>query len=123
MKKLIAVLLLASLSGSALAQTYKLTWTLTGFSSGGVNFPALELDVVSSGRYMSAHGAILTETRQLSPASGTCVQITGGFYCNLQIDRSSFFLAVDTKLNGKLTGRDAAGTVLPEATATLASTQ
>jgi hypothetical protein len=121
---LTVAIVLACLSTSAAAQaTYKLTWKVTGFLAGGVDFPWLELDVATTGRYLAAHGAILTESRQLSPASGTCVQTVTGYVCNLQIDRNSYFLSVDAQLNGKLTGRDAAGNALPEATVTLHSKQ
>ncbi len=119
MKTLVIILLLTSLSSSAWAQSYKLTWAVTDLNVGGVNFPLLELDVMQTGRYMAAHGAVLTQSRQLSPASGTCSPIPGGYFCNLQIDRSSFFLSLDNQLNGKITGRDSAGNALPEATATL----
>lgn len=126
MKVVLAALLLALMSDAASAQTstiHKLTWALTGFSAGTTNLPWLELDVLETGRYMAAHGAVLSETRQLSPVTGTCAKTSTGFYCNLQIDRNSYFLDVDVQLNGKITGRDAAGNVLPEATATLHSRQ
>ncbi len=58
MKSIINALLLAAVSNAALAQTYKVTWVLTDFSAGGTSFSWLELDVVETGRYMSAHGAI-----------------------------------------------------------------
>jgi hypothetical protein len=122
-KRLIVTVVLAVLSSAAAAQTYKLTWALTDFSAGGVNFPWLELDIMQTGRYLAAHGAVLTETRQLSPVTGTCVAVGNGYFCNLQVDRNSYFLTVDSQLNGKVTGRDGAGNLLPEATAKLYSKQ
>jgi hypothetical protein len=123
LKSIITALLLAAVSNAAVAQTHKVTWALTDFSAGSTSFSWLELDVVETGRYMSAHGAILTQAKQLSPVSGTCAPISSGYFCNLHIDRSSYYLSLDTKLNGKVTGRDAAGNSLPEATATLYSRQ
>lgn len=124
MKQILAALVMAALCGPAWAQTYKITWSMTGFVAGGTTFPWLELDVVELGRYMAAHGAILTEARQLSPATGTCSRVTtGGHFCNLQIDRNSYFLTLDAQLNGKMTGRDASGNALPEATLTVHSKQ
>jgi hypothetical protein len=122
-KNVFAGLLLLIVSNIACAQSYKITWALTGFSSGGINFPWLELDILETGRYLAAHGAILTENRQLSPASGTCVPTTDGYFCNLQIDRNSVFLTLDKQANGRLTGRDGSGNALPEATMTLHSVQ
>ena len=121
MKTLVAALLLAVLSNAASAQTYKLTWSLTGFTAGGVSFSWLELDVMETGRYMAAHGAVLTVSRQLSPVTGTCARDGNGFFCHLQVDRNSYFLSVDGQLNGKITGRDGLNNTIPEATAKLHS--
>jgi hypothetical protein len=115
---------MVALAGPVWAQTHRITWALTGFTAGGTAFPWLELDVVELGRYISAHGAILTEARQLSPATGTCARVAaGGFFCNLQIDRNSYFMSLDAQLNGTITGRDGSGNVLPESVVTLHSRQ
>lgn len=120
MKTLWTAALLAVFAMPAWAQTYKVTWTLTGFTAGGTPFSSLELDVQETGRYLAAHGALLTETRQLSPVTGTCARLNnGGFFCNLQVDRNSYFLTLDSQLNGKITGRDSSGNTIPESTATL----
>ena len=123
MKQLGAVLFFALLSTTATAQTYQMAWVLTNFSAGGTAFPLLELDIEDTGRYFAAHGAILTQSRALSPVSGTCARVTTGFFCNLQIDRSSYFMSLDANFNGKISGRDGSGNALPESTATFQKPQ
>ncbi len=118
-----ALLLLLAASVAAAQATYKLTWSVAGFVVGGTTFSTLELDIAETGRYLSAHGAILTEARQLSPVTGTCSRTTTGYFCNLQVDRSSLFMAVDNQLNGRIFGRDGSGTALTEVAMTLLSRQ
>lgn len=119
MKRVIAGLLLA---GSVMADQgssdFSVDILLTGVQIGQVTDDVMRLDLDVGARFISAHGAVVDTEGTSYPGAGSCfVTNSGGVFCNVQIDQFSYSLDLDQNMEGTVTVKDAAGSVLDTGTA------
>jgi len=116
----IAVIFLC-LSSAVSAEQYQVDLSFgTGLASGDDIFTTGNLDLVTTARHLSINGTINTDSGFSSPVTGTCFNtVSGGVYCNIQIDHFSANLSIGSNLSGAVELKNAVGTIVSRTTVTI----